>query len=247
MFKLDLIGPLSLNSYNMPILIGILLFFYLTLANKELSSYISRQDFADLVTTTAIVGIICARILYIITEQPDMSFTGWLKLWEGGLSVLGAVVSSVLYVMAFCLYKNINVIKVLDISLVYVPIIHAFGRIGCFLTGCCFGTYTNLFNFAGLDRHPSQLYSSAIFLIIFLGLNYFCKSVKMNGFIIFSYLILASAERIMVDFFRADRTYIWGIELFSANQIIAIGIILVAVVCMFFYNNFYKLSYDRYF
>lgn len=242
LFNINIYGPLSINGYNALILTGLIVYFYLTSSNKLLNKLISTQDFLDLVTQTAIVGIISSRLLYIVTEDSCMSFIDMISIWDGGLSVLGAIIGGFFYAIGFLFYKDIPIMPVLDLSFIYLPFINAFGRIGCFNAGCCYGINTNFFHKLGLTEHPTQLYSSAIYVLIFFILYLIFKINKLNtpGLIVISYLVLSSIERIIVDFLRADRTFSYGINLLSVNQIIAIIILFSSIPIGLLYTKISK-------
>lgn len=249
LFNINIYGPLSLNGYNLSILTGIVIYFYLTTSNKLLNKLISNQDFLDLVTQTAIFGIVSSRLLYIMTEDFNMSFIDMVSIWDGGLSVLGAIIGGLIYSIAFLFYKKIPIIAVLDMSFIYLPIINVFGRIGCFNAGCCYGIDTCVFNKIGLTQHPTQLYSSVVYLVILAILYIIFRINKLHtpGLILISYLVLSSIERILVDFLRADRIFGYGINIFSVNQFIAIIILLTSLGVAILYPKISKWDYVKYF
>ena len=90
-------------------------------------------------------------------------------------------------------------------------IFHFFGRIGCFLGGCCYGKVTtfklgvafpdnvkeNIFHY-GSKRYPTQLFEAIILLIILVTILF----VKKNKFKL--YLILYSIARFFLEFLRGD-------------------------------------------
>ena len=67
---------------------------------------------------------------------------------------------------------------------------HMFGRLGCFMNGCCYGKACSLpwavhFPFDhethGLGVHPTQIYESIGNLLIFIGLSAFYPKRKFDG------------------------------------------------------------------
>ena len=127
-----------------------------------------------------------------------------------------------------------------------IPAGHFFGRIGCFLGGCCFGSPTNSFlgvvfpqnspsyNYYGgfVAVHPTQLYEAAYLAAIFLFLFLY---VKKDGFPI--YLILYGAGRTFIEFFRNDDRGGVGLPLSPAQFISLLLIILGAVIFAVRYNR----------
>jgi len=102
------------------------------------------------ITSTALYGLIAgvvgARLLYVVLNidqfrgRPFAAFA----VWEGGLVLLGGVTLAVIVLMAFLLYHKLPIRHYLDILAVGVLIGVAFGRIGCFLIGDCYGKPTDL-------------------------------------------------------------------------------------------------------
>lgn len=91
-----------------------------------------------------------------------------------------------------------------------LPLAHAFGRIGCFLAGCCYGKEC-VFGVSypegssapfGVPLFPVQLLESACLLIIAFLL---CLYVKKGGKRIISmYVFLYAPARFLLEFLRAD-------------------------------------------
>jgi phosphatidylglycerol:prolipoprotein diacylglycerol transferase len=94
---------------------------------------------------------------------------------------------------------------------------HGIGRLGCFSAGCCWGvechrpwavTFQNpvAAELVGvpLDRplHPTQLYEAAAEFAIFGALLWRSRQPHAKGTIIASYLMMYSAVRFVVEFFR---------------------------------------------
>lgn len=236
-------GPFQISSFGLMIAVGILVFIYLTLNDSKLMNYICRENFLNLVVETAIAAIIGARILHVLSELHNYrNVYEIFRIWEGGMTVLGAMISGITYLLWYFHKKKIPLFPILDIGISYVPIIHSISRIGCFLSGCCFGTTTNILwaiSYSNpevaaplnISIHPTQIYSSIIFFLIFLILRYASKSLTKSGQITFLYFILASTERIIIDFFRGDRSFIisntfWATKFLSFHQIIALLIII---------------------
>lgn len=93
-------------------------------------------------------GVIGARLLSMFVDQkpPANLWQGlqqFIKIWEGGLVLYGAIPGGILgYLLA---YRNIvkpAKVRTLQIADWLAPSIAlgiAFGRMGCFLNGCCYG------------------------------------------------------------------------------------------------------------
>ena len=95
-----------------------------------------------------------------------------------------------------------------------VPLAHAFGRIGCFMAGCCYGLPCNskfavIFpkesvGLSGVKLFPVQLLSSLGNIIIFIILFIYSKKDRSRGKVSGLYIILYGIGRFLVEFLRYD-------------------------------------------
>ncbi len=93
-----------------------------------------------------IAGVLGARIFHIIhfIDQYRDNWMDVFKIWNGGLEFLGGFLA-VLVVMFFYFRRHkLNALKYMDILAVALMMGLGFGRIGCFINGCCFGKTTEL-------------------------------------------------------------------------------------------------------
>ena len=121
-----------------------------------------------------------------------------------------------------------------DIIAVNIPLFHFFGRIGCFLGGCCFGipckigfvyTINPIADANGITRFPVPLLEAVFNFAIFLLLNHFYNTKKYKNKLIYVYLLIYATGRFFIEFLRGDAYR--GIWLFlSTSQIISVLIIL---------------------
>lgn len=109
---------------------------------------------------------------------------------------------------------------------------HAIGRVGCFFTGCCFGSQCDLpwaVHMHGEWIHPVQLYEAfGLFAIGFMTLKW-VNGKKDNIFIITRYLVFYSLLRFAVEYFRGDK--IRGVHWMdlSTSQMISIALFFAAI------------------
>lgn len=214
---LSLYGPLELNSYNLAYLIGISLFIYLTSKHPLRARYLTVSAHINLCVEATLAGIIGARLLHVVSSLHNYpTLLSLVSIWDGGLSVLGGLIGVLTYTLWYCHSRNIPFIAITDIAALYAPLLHAIGRVGCFLVGCCYGapttgflqiTYTHPEVCAplGIALHPAQLYSALLYMILFGMLYLFKQRATVPGTVTMWYLIGMSSERFMVDFVRGDR------------------------------------------
>ncbi len=158
-------------------------------------------------------------------------------VFYGGL--IGGFVSGVYYV------KHLDHIKLepmvyADVYAPAIPLFHVFGRIGCFLGGCCYGIESRwgfAYNSApvpesnGVVRLPIQLIESAGNLLIFVILHHISKKEHLKGSVFLSYILMYSSMRFVVEFFRGDSVrgfFLW----LSTSQ--WISVILFLLGCLYF-------------
>lgn len=237
---IQLYGPFQLNTFNGGIFIGLLLVSLLLLTDKRRKLLISSTDLCNVIVESAIVGIIGARLFDIIGDWNTYdSVWKMISIWNGGLSILGAAIA----VTGYCVWslhrRSIPIGRGLDIAAVYVPLFHAIARVGCFSVGCCYGLpteapwsvrYIDPESLAPLNisLHPTQLYSAALFLLLFVVLLMVSKrSESRPGELTLLYGIGLASERFLVDFFRGDRTMVGAL---SFHQWAALGILGTALV-----------------
>src|SRR5205085_8140431 len=77
--------------------------------------------------------------------------------------------------------------------------------------------------------HPTQLYSSLLLFLIFLCMYFIIqRKARYSGQLFLTYFMLASAERFIVDFWRADRIIVNNYFL-SFHQIVALCIFCITL------------------
>ena len=151
---------------------------------------------------------------------------------SGGVFYGGAI-GGALAMLWYCRRYLIPVDKAIVYYTPAVPLFHAFGRVGCFLAGCCWGVehdhglvYTqSLAAPNDVPLLPVQLIEAACNLIIFALLLEALRRLKRKQLVLPIYLILYGAARFVLEFYRGD--LIRGVAILSTSQ--WISIVLVAV------------------
>jgi len=93
-----------------------------------------------------IVGVIGARAFFVIHhfDQFRGGILGVFAIWRGGLEFLGGVVPAVGFLLLYLHIRKLPIRRYLDVLAMGLMMGLAFGRLGCFLNGCCFGRPTDL-------------------------------------------------------------------------------------------------------
>lgn len=164
-----------------------------------------------------------------------------------GLTLLGGIVAGLLTFSIFLKIKSIPVLSTLNILTPAFCISHLLGRVGCFFTGCCFGSPTNsIFGVqfpkdslahthfqADLHVHPAQLYESIFILFVFL----FVRRSSINNKFLF-YIISYTIFRFFIEFIRADnRGIIFNQSFLTPSQFISLTIAVFAIVLTYIINR----------
>jgi phosphatidylglycerol---prolipoprotein diacylglyceryl transferase len=140
------IGFLKFNSYGLMIAIGFLTALHFIQRDAKAAG-LDPKKFADLAFVVLPLGIVGTRLAHIIMFPELYSWSdpiGWIAVWRGGLVFQGGPPLALIYVYYFFRKHNIPFLKSADVIFPYLPLGHGFGRIGCFLKGCCYGAPTTV-------------------------------------------------------------------------------------------------------
>jgi phosphatidylglycerol:prolipoprotein diacylglycerol transferase len=157
----DYVFPhVSIYSYGfmlmLAFIIGTIWFIY---EGKKEDPPIETDTVLDLMVFIIIGSIIGARLVYIATQYnqfKEMPKT-MLQITQGGLSIHGGVMGAMLFAWIYTKAKGLDFWRIADIAIPGVPLGMFFGRIGCFLNGCCYGNYC-LPNFPLRVKFPDSAY-----------------------------------------------------------------------------------------
>ena len=171
-----------------------------------------------------------------------------LVLTFGGSVFYGGFIGAVAALFIHTKFsKDLKRSDIFDIFAIFIPLFHAFGRVGCFFGGCCYGIESR-FGFTvmgnslvpelnGVSRFPVQLFEAALNLCIFAILLYLFLKTSVNGNLIFVYMFLYPIVRFCMEFLRGDA--IRGRVLWlSTSQWISLGLFTISVV--YFVQKFRK-------
>ncbi|MCL2411533.1 MAG: prolipoprotein diacylglyceryl transferase [Treponema sp.] len=204
--------------------------------------------FILLLSVGAIIG---SYLLYILVNYRKIIFIfNNINAFKNILGVLQYIFSgSVFYggllggiFTGYILIKKNNVYqKYVDIIFASIPLFHFFGRIGCFLGGCCFGIsckfglmFTNnpIPEANGITRFPVQLLEAFFNISLFFLLNHLLNKGKFKNNLLYVYLIIYAIGRFFIEFLRGDEFR--GIWFYlSTSQVISILIVLTVLIKIF--------------
>lgn len=243
------IGSIPVRGYGLMAAIGFLAGIWIA-SREAVRLGENKERIMDMAFYMVLAAIVGSRVLHVMVEwEYFLQHPGEIiKIWEGGLVFYGGLIGAVM-VGSFYIWKHsMPFWKIADIFAVGIPLGHAFGRLGCFLAGCCYGYATDLpwaveftdpHSLAPLHEHlhPTQLYSSlnnfTIFAIIFL----MRKGKKFDGQLALTYVFLYSVTRGLIEFFRGDDRGTIYAGYISTAQGIGIILAISAIVAMIYLNK----------
>jgi len=226
---------------SLSLLICIFIIRYLSRYNSVISK--GRELIWDISFWGIISGLIGARILHVLSAFPYYQYhpIRILFLWQGGLSIWGALLGGTLGIILFLRIKNIKPFSWLDIFSVTLPLGQAIGRWGNYFNKEIYGGHTNLpwgININGSKHHPLFLYESVLNIVNFLFLFTLYKK-KANttkpGYFFHLYLFNYSLIRLFMEFLRTDH---WVIGKLNISLIIPILLIIIIYTSM--YVNYFR-------
>ena len=231
------LGPLTLHTYGLMIGIGVLAALYIA-EYRAPKNGLDKEMIFPLTMNCVITGILCAKIMYCIVGWKQFIKDPMSMLGSGGLVVYGGIIGGTLCSLVFCLIKKIDFWDYFDIVLPSVAVAQAFGRIGCFMAGCCYGKETSKWygiafshsDYApnGVKMIPTQLLSSAGMFLIAGLLFWYAYHAKKSGQVGAVYLVLYSIGRFGIEFLRGDIAR-GSVGVFSTSQFISLFIVVIGI------------------
>jgi phosphatidylglycerol:prolipoprotein diacylglycerol transferase len=202
-------------------------------ADKRLKGL--RQDLFFCALYALIGGFLGAKILYIIALMPQIIRDPGilLRTLSGGTVFYGGVIGGILGVMRYTHRFRMPFWRFIDCAAAGIPLGQLWGRIGCFMAGCCYGKPTESFlgvtypecSLAappGVPLHPVPLYEAGFNLILFLILLFLLPRNHKPGRIAGVYLIAYGTVRPVFDCFRGDHDRFFFIISFAISVLLCI-------------------------
>ena len=246
-------NPLFLNvhMYGIMIAVGILFaFLVLFRYSKKLGL---PGKLTDLVYYDGIVSILLGfgfaalfQATYNYIEHPENGF----HLGEGITFLGGMIGGTVVYLIIWMIFRKKvpgNLYDIMPVIPCMITVGHAFGRIGCFFAGCCYGKPTDsIFGvqfpgayFEQLGKvHPTQLYEAAFLFVLFGVLTWLLLKKKFQ-YTMTVYLASYGVFRFLIEFLRYDDRGQLG-KLLSPSQTMSLVFLGLAVLAFFLQRNYLK-------
>ena len=241
----DLIPGLPIKTYGFCMALGFL-------AAWQVLSWLCRrtgraaEPLSNLLMLMMFSGIIGARLEYVrefwAREFASDPFS-IVKVWQGGLVFYGGLIFAIAVFFVWCGVRRERVAPVADLFVTIIPLAHAFGRVGCFFYGCCYGRDSDAWCAVVFPKFspswyehgqrmvsvlPTQLFEAAALLVLFAVL--LALYLRFRRGTCAAYLIGYGVIRFCLEFARGDpRAAFWGL---SIGQVISIGLVLAGLALL---------------
>jgi phosphatidylglycerol:prolipoprotein diacylglycerol transferase len=236
------VGSFTIHGYGLMIGLGVLFGFWMAFSRAKKRGLDSDMIF-NIGLQGLVYGLLGAKLLYLIIDYKSVLDNPWSVISGGGFVVFGGIISGTLAAFLYCRKKNLVFLDYFDLLIPSVALAQAFGRIGCFLAGCCYGAETSAWygitflhsDFApnNVKLIPTQILMSVGDFLIVLILLWFARKRRKPGQIGGLYLCIYSVGRFAIEFIRND--YRGTIGFLSVSQFIgvftfALGIFLMVKI-----------------
>jgi phosphatidylglycerol:prolipoprotein diacylglycerol transferase len=232
------LGPLTIRWYGVFVALGFLAAMGL-FRRRAARLGLPDDSATNLILLLFVAGLVGARAWYVIRYWRD-EFSGNLAeipmIQRGGLVFLGGFFAAMLVLWLWCRAKKLPFATMADALAPCLALGHAFGRVGCFMNGCCHGRPSDVAwaiapnsppAVAGIPLHPTQLYEAVGLLDITAALLFMQRSQRYPGQLAWSYALLYALLRFAVEFFRGDVPH-GALGRFTSAQVACILLFVVA-------------------
>jgi len=223
----------------------------------------------DLALWAFFAGIVGARVFYCIQYAERVFFDSVggqqvlkgpvalvfaaVNLPDGGLVLYGGVVAGVSTYLFYCYQKNLSVLRMADVAMPSLLMGLAFGRLGCFFNGCCYGDRCELpwavtfpmgsvpdmalvrQGFIAPDEtlvfalHPSQVYSSLNALLLAVLTAVYFRYRHRDGAVLALGMLAYPITRFVIEYLRGDEMGQFNTS-FTISQWISIALFSAGLV-----------------
>jgi phosphatidylglycerol:prolipoprotein diacylglycerol transferase len=241
---------ITIRWYGVMVALGFLAAMFLIDYNKKYAG-MNRDQATTLVFIGVIAGVIGSRIAYVIQffDQYRHNLLEIFRIDRGGLVFYGGFFLAIFCMILYCRKTRLDTWRVLDVCTPALAFGHMFGRIGCFLNGCCFGKPTELYwgvvhpqgsmpaRVHGCTAiHPVQLYEAGANLLLGVAMYYILRKTR-RGVATSLYLLIYGIIRFVDEFFRGDHAdYLAGG--FTRAQMIGLLLIPAALIMLIYFVKY---------
>ncbi len=190
-------------------------------------------------------------------DQPPYYFYEIFTSWQSGFVLYGGMIAAILVGALYTKMRGESIAKISDLAAPLIMVGLAFGRVGCFLNGCCYGKIshsflairfpegsapfkdqqdTNRLDRAAAQSEPvlaTQLFETAVAILLFFGISWYHRKLKKHDGETMLVMGMGYAVwRFLVEFLRDDPRPNWLGSL-SYSQTVSLGVFIVCGVWLF--------------
>ena len=138
------LGPLAISPHGIFTAVGFLIGARLLLGDTRRRG-ISDDDMYTILTRAGIGALVGARVVYVLNHWSSYeSPLEWLRVWEGGISLLGGIAGALIAVTPFVRQRRLGFFALMDLAAPWLPLGIAIGRIGDLVIADHLGESTGL-------------------------------------------------------------------------------------------------------
>ncbi|MBW2264376.1 MAG: prolipoprotein diacylglyceryl transferase [Deltaproteobacteria bacterium] len=226
----------------------------------------SMLDLYFLALLTFVAGLLGSKILFVLVNLdyyrslPGLELGGVTlpplrDLMMSGMVWYGGVVFALPAALVYALARRMRFLELIDAAAPALSLGHLWGRVGCFMAGCCYGTPSDLPWAVSFPRrsvaflemlekgvlppgsqatmavHPTQLYEVAAEVVVLACILTLARFKRFHGQVAGLYLVLYAVLRFIIEFSRGDM-FRGGIIGLSTSQLISIPLLLLGVALL---------------
>ena len=235
------LGGVAIYWYGILAAVGFLAGFW-TASRRAPLGGIHPERIIDLAPWLLLGAILGARLWYVAAywqeEFSGQSISTIFAIRRSGLVFYGGLIGASAATGIYARLRGLALWKLADTLAPSIALGHAFGRVGCLMTGCCYGKPSDLpwaIHFpkehwtAGIGVHPTQIYESLLNLGLYAGLAWLFRRKRFDGQVFAAYLMSYAVLRALVEAFRGDypKHYIGGVV--TIGQLASLGVLVIGV------------------
>ena len=196
---------------------------------------ITSDNLTDCLIICVPLGIICARIYYVVFEWGYYAQHPGeiIAIWKGGIAIYGGIIGTLIGLFVYSRVKKLSLASLCDLAAFGLLIGQCIGRWGNFVNGEAHGGPTTLPWGMTIDGqsmvHPTFLYESLWNLTGFVLLHFYSKKRRFKGEIALLYAAWYGAGRAWIEGLRTDSLYIGSVRV---SQLLAIISCIAAIAVL---------------
>jgi len=254
MYPIIHLGIFHISSYALFLFIGLIAFTITSIFILEKIERVYFKITNRILILSAIGFVIMGVFAFLFNSLFHSIKQGTIVL--GGITWLGGVIGSfplmILLMHKFCPHIKGEALEHFDLLIPGIVLAHGFGRIGCFLGGCCYGKQSNSFwgisfpaGSPAADQYPSptgeslpvlptQLYEALFEFLLFIVMIILYKKLKYR--FLETYCLGYGVFRFLLEFLRGDNRGATGFFL-SPSQVMSMILIVGGVALILYKKN----------